>query len=70
MTMTTKPQELAAAMLAVVPDGTSPIACLIACNIMACYIIKETCPPACRRDVVEKFVSDFYEIMMEQDDDC
>lgn len=52
-------------MLASVPDGTSPIAVLIACSVMASYIIKETCPPSCQREVTEKFVSDFYDLIME-----
>jgi hypothetical protein len=61
-----KPSDLAATMLAAVPDGTSPIDCLIACCIMAHLIIEERCPPDCHRDVTEKFVSDFYNLMLKE----
>jgi hypothetical protein len=61
-----KASELAATMLAAVP-GASPIACLIACAAIAKLIIKETCPPECQREASEKFVSDFYEIVLAKD---
>jgi hypothetical protein len=60
--------ELAADMLAIVPAGTSSIEVLIACNVMASFIIKECCPQECRRDAAEKFVSDFYDLLLTKDD--
>jgi hypothetical protein len=35
---------------------------------MASFIIKECCPQECRRDAAEKFVSDFYDLLLTKDD--
>jgi hypothetical protein len=63
-----KTLKLAAKMLAAVPKGTSAIDGLIACGLLASMIIKVRCPSDLQREVTEKFVSDFYDFMLLEDE--
>lgn len=58
-------EDLAACMLAEVPDGTSPLDVLKACVLIVDAVIGSA-PANLQRDITERFVSDVYKFVLEE----
>jgi len=57
--------EIAACMVERLPDDLSPVDVLSACSAIAALVVSRA-PAKLRREVVEKYVSNFYEIVAEE----